>query len=120
MIPWLPSIWGTLFLLFPEGINFPTFTSLTAGPFKGAGPIGINPTLDVNVDNIRNQSNGQGGTNEVAEGLVGNGSASSQVNTNHLKLDTALKKVPTFSPGDLVTGLEQVKVRAPQDRPPRG
>jgi len=71
-IPWLPSIWGTLFLLFPEGIKLPSFTSLTAGPYKGAGPIGNNPTLDINMDEIinGNQSNGQSGTNGV------NGSAS--------------------------------------------
>jgi hypothetical protein len=81
-IPWLPSIWGTLFTIFPEGIKVPTFTSLTAGPFKGAGPIGNNPTLDINLDDIlnANQSNGQSGTvtNGVAGGLVGNDSASSQ------------------------------------------
>jgi len=71
-IPWLPSIWGTLFHLFPEGIKLPSFTSLTAGPYKGAGPIGNNPTLDINMDEIinGNQSNGQSGTNGV------NGSAS--------------------------------------------
>ncbi|KAI9463327.1 hypothetical protein BJY52DRAFT_1184867 [Lactarius psammicola] len=112
-IPWLPSIWGTLFILFPEGIKFPTFTSLTAGPYKGAGPIGQNPTLDIDLDAIINgtQSNGQNGTNGVAGDAVGNGSGdpSSQVNTNRSKLETALKKITTFSPGDLDAGLEQVK-----------
>lgn len=122
VIPWLPSIWGTLFILFPNGIKFPTFTSLTAGPFKGAGPIGKNPTLDINIDEIlnSNQSNGQSGTNGAGESLVGNGSASSQVNTNRSELETALKKLPTLSPGDLDAGLNQVKVRAPPYLPPRG
>ncbi|KAI9439875.1 hypothetical protein H4582DRAFT_1555520 [Lactarius indigo] len=70
--PWLPSIWGTLFALFPGGIKFPTFTSLTAGPYKGAGPIGKNETLDVNIEDLlnENQPNGQNGTNVAA----GNGS----------------------------------------------
>ncbi|KAH9003076.1 hypothetical protein EDB86DRAFT_122831 [Lactarius hatsudake] len=113
--PWLPSIWGTLSALFPGGIKFPTFTSITAGPYKGAGPIGKNETLNVDseIDAILNQSNGQNGTN----GPAGNGSGdpSSQVNTNRSKLETALKEIITFSPGNLDAALEQVKVRAPQD-----
>jgi len=80
-IPWLPSIWDTLFILFPEGIKFPTFTSLTAGPYKGAGSIGKLPTVDVDLGDITsgNQTNAQSGTNGVEADLVGNGSASSQV-----------------------------------------
>ncbi|KAN0132914.1 hypothetical protein V8E53_009279 [Lactarius tabidus] len=74
--PWLPSIWKTLFVLFPEGIKLPTFTSLTAGPFKGAGPIGKNPTLDVDIDAIinGNQPNGTNGAGGDHGGSVGNGS----------------------------------------------
>ena len=119
-IPWLPSIWGTLFYLFPEGIKFPTFTSLTAGPYKGAGPIGTNPTLDVDLNSIINgdQPNGTNGSGDHSA-PVGNGSSDpSQVNTNRSKLETALRNIPTFSPGDLNIGLEQVKVRARQELPP--
>jgi hypothetical protein len=118
--PWLPSIWKTLFVLFPEGIKLPTFTSLTAGPFKGAGPIGKNPTLDVDIDAIinGNQPNGTNGAGGDHGGSVGNGSdPSSQVNTNRSKLETALKNITTFSPSDLDVGLEKVKVRAPLDLP---
>jgi hypothetical protein len=110
--PWLPSIWGTLFYLFPEGIKFPTFTSLTAGPYKGAGPIGEHSTLVVDINSIVNG----GEPNGVIEGAGdrGGGDHSSQVNTNHSKLETALKNITTFPPGDLDAGLEKVKVRAPQ------
>lgn len=74
--PWLPSIWGTLFYLFPGGIKFPTFTSLTAGPFKGAGPIGTNPTLPVDIDAIisGSQPNGTNGAAGDHSGSIGNGS----------------------------------------------
>ena len=100
-----------MFYLFPGGIKFPTFTSLTAGPYKGAGPIGVHPTLDVNIDSIING----GEPNGVIEGRGGQGGGdhSSQVNTNHSKLETALKNISTFPPGDLDAGLEKVKVRAP-------
>ena len=116
-IPWLPSIWGTLFYIFPEGIKLPTFTSLTAGPYKGAGPIGTNPTLDVDINAIINgdQTDEADGTGDQNTS-VGNGSGDpAQVNINRSKLETALRNLPTFSPGDLNTGLEKVKVRAPQD-----
>jgi hypothetical protein len=117
--PWLPSIWGTLFYLFPGGIKFPTFTSLTAGPFKGAGPIGTNPTLPVDIDAIisGSQPNGTNGAAGDHSGSIGNGSGdpSSQVNTNRSKLETALKNITTFSPANLDTGLEKVKVRAHSD-----
>ncbi|KAH9041736.1 hypothetical protein EDB85DRAFT_1377240 [Lactarius pseudohatsudake] len=107
--PWLPSIWGTLSALFPGGIKFPTFTSITAGPYKGAGPIGKNETLNVDseLDAILNGTNGPAGN--------GSGDPSSQVNTNRSKLETALKEIMTFSPGNLDAALEQVKVRTPHD-----
>ena len=117
--PWLPSIWGILFRLFPGGIKLPTFTSLTAGPFKGAGPIGKNPTLDVDIDAIiaGNQPNGTTGATGNSSGPVGNGNSSSQVNTHRSKLENALKNITTFSPADLDTGLEKVKVRTPSNLP---
>lgn len=117
--PWLPSIWGTLFYLFPGGIKFPTFTSLTAGPFKGAGPIGKNPTLDVDINAIiaGNQPNGATGDLNSSVGN-GTGNPSSQVNTHRSKLETALKNITTFSPADLDTGLEKVKVRTLLNLPP--
>ncbi len=95
--------------IFPHGIKLPTFTSLTAGPYKGAGPpAGQFETVDVNLDDII-----KNGADGATEGPVGNGN--SQVNTNRSELETALKKIPTFSPGDLDAGLEQVKVRELQD-----
>ncbi|KAF8273345.1 hypothetical protein EI94DRAFT_1716488 [Lactarius quietus] len=79
--PLLPSIWGTLFYLFPEGITFPTFTSLTAGPFRGAGPIGKNPTMDIDLDAIINGTNGEAGGHSDSVG-TGSGDPSTQVNIN--------------------------------------
>lgn len=119
---WLPSIWGTLFYLFPGGIKFPTFTSLTAGPYKGAGPIGKNPTVDVDLNAIimGNQPNGTNGAVGDHSGSVENGSDNplSQVNTHRSKLETTLKNIITFSPADLDTGLWKVKVRALSNLPP--
>ncbi|KAH9063944.1 hypothetical protein EDB87DRAFT_1681082 [Lactarius vividus] len=114
--PWLPSIWGTLAALFPGGIKFPTFTSITAGPYKGAGPIGKNETLNVDINDILNPSNGQNGTN----GAAGNGSSDppSQVNTNRSKLETALKEIMTFSPGNLDAAFEQVKAAQAETEKP--
>ena len=99
--PWLPSIWKTLQTLFPSGIKIPTLTSLTAGPYKGAGPSGPDlPTFDASaeIDAIVN-----GGEN-------GNGNASSPIESSRSKLEIALKKIPATSPGDLEARLADVKV----------
>jgi hypothetical protein len=103
----LPSIWGILVTLFPGGIKLPTFTSLTAGPYKGAGPIGKHPTLNVDLDAII--SGGQGEDSGVG---APDGNASSQITS---KLETALRKIVTFPPGNLEQGLADVKVRRPHD-----
>jgi hypothetical protein len=102
----LPSIWRTLFILFPEGIKLPTFTSLTAG----AGPIGQHATLDVDLDAIINADQDEAKGHGAA-----NGDASSQITRSRSKLDIALKRVVTFSPGDLDAGLADVKVRQLHD-----
>jgi hypothetical protein len=106
-IPWLPSIWGTLQILFPEGIKLPTFTSITAGPYKGAGPIGHLPTLNVDLDAVINAGQGQvnGG------GGAANGDAPSEVTSIRSKLEAALKRVVTFPPGNLNQGLADIKVQ---------
>jgi hypothetical protein len=106
----LPSIWGTLQILFPEGFKLPTFTSITAGPYKGAGPVGQLPTLNVDLDTIINGSQG-----EVKDGGAANGDASPEITSNRSKLETALKKVLTFSPGNLNQGLADIKVRQLHD-----
>ncbi|KAI0255098.1 hypothetical protein BJV78DRAFT_817438 [Lactifluus subvellereus] len=102
--PWLPSIWGTLFILFPGGIKLPTFTSLTAGPYKGAGPIGQHATLEVDLDAIINVEQDEANDHGAA-----NGDASSQITSSRSKLDVALKRIVTVSPGDLDAGLADVK-----------
>ena len=87
--------------LFPHGIKIPTLTSLTAGPYKGAGPSGSDlPTLDASaeIDAIIN-----GGGN-------GNGNASPPIESSRSKLEIALKKIPATSPVDLEATLADVKV----------
>jgi hypothetical protein len=97
---------GTLNTLFPEGIKLPTLTSLTAGPYKGAGPTGPGlPTLDnTEIDAIINGDGG--GVNGV-----GNGNDSSPIESSRSNLETALKKIPATSPIDLNARLADVKVR---------
>lgn len=98
---------GTLNALFPEGIRLPTLRSLTAGPYKGAGPTGPGlPTLDstAELDAIIN------GDASGANG-VGNGNDSSPIESSRSKLETALKKIPATSPNDLDARLADVKVR---------
>ncbi|KAI0303623.1 hypothetical protein B0F90DRAFT_1815933 [Multifurca ochricompacta] len=104
VIPWLPSIRGFLFTLFPYGIKLPTFTSIISGPYKGPGPVGKYPTLDVDYNAIIN-AGGQDGSNGVGNGDANGGASSGSLS----KLETALKKIPTLSPGDLDAGLANVK-----------
>ncbi|KAH9972138.1 hypothetical protein BGW80DRAFT_1460058 [Lactifluus volemus] len=85
-LPWLPSIWGTLVTLFPEGIKLPSLTSLTAGPYHGAGPMGQFATLNVDIGSIIS------GADEVAN------------------LETALNNVATSSKDKLGQELENVKI----------
>ena len=94
--------------LFPGGIKIPTFTSITAGPYTGAGPTGPDlPTLDNSefLDSIINgtDGNGVGDTNGFAQG----GKKS--------KLESALRKIPNSNPDDLDGALEDVKVWVPYD-----
>ncbi|KAH9998810.1 hypothetical protein BJV74DRAFT_187322 [Russula compacta] len=94
--PWLPSIWGTLALLFPQGIKLPTLTSLTAGPYKGAGPSGPElPTLDITAD--------------LDTILNGDSDAPSEVESSRSKLASALKNIPASSSNDFNARLESVK-----------
>ncbi|KAH9986254.1 hypothetical protein BJV77DRAFT_1081220 [Russula vinacea] len=102
--PFLPSILGTLALLFPGGIKLPTLTSLTAGPYKGEGPTGSDlPTLD-NSALLNSIINGDAGINGVHD--------ADESAQNGNELESALKKIPTSSPGDLDGALADVKVWA--------
>jgi hypothetical protein len=95
--------------LFPQGINIPTLTSLTAGPYKGEGPTGPDlPTLDNSalLDSIINGDPDANGVNDA------NGSAQSE---NKSKLESALKKIPDSNPNDLDGALGDVKVWVPYD-----
>jgi hypothetical protein len=90
--------------LFPQGIKIPTFTSLTAGPYKGEGPTGPDlPTLDNSelLDSIINDNSGTNG--------VGNANGSAQ-GGNKSKLESALRKIPNSNPNDLDGALADVKV----------
>ncbi|KAF8501722.1 hypothetical protein F5888DRAFT_1632550 [Russula emetica] len=101
--PWLPSIWGTMTTLFPQGIKIPTLTSLTAGPYKGEGPTGPDlPTLDNSalLDSIINGDSGANGVNNA------NGSAQG---VNKSKLESALRKIPDSNHNDLDGALADVK-----------
>lgn len=101
----MPSIWGTLALLFPQGIKLPTLTSLTAGPYKGAGPSGPDqPTLDTTAD-LDSILNGDEGGNDP------NGDAPTEVESSRSKLASALKNIPASSSNDFNARLENVKVR---------
>jgi hypothetical protein len=93
--------------LFPQGIQIPTLTSLTAGPYKGEGPTGPDlPTLDnsalfdsiINGDSV---ANGVGDANGSAQG------------GNKSKLESALRKIPNSNPNDLDGVLTDVKVWVP-------
>jgi hypothetical protein len=93
--------------LFPQGIQIPTLTSLTAGPYKGEGPTGPDlPTLDnsalfdsiINGDSV---ANGVGDANGSAQG------------GNKSKLESALRKIPNSIPDDLDGVLTDVKVWVP-------
>lgn len=91
--------------LFPQGIEIPTFTSLTAGPYKGEGPTGPDlPTLDNSAlfDSI---INGDSGANGDANGDAQGG--------NKSKLESALRKIPSSNPNDLDGALTDVKVWMP-------
>ena len=87
--------------LFPQGIKLPSVTSVTAGPYKGAGPTGPDlPVLDDSelLDSIMN-GNGPG---DLAPPQNGGGS----------KLENSLNKIPNTSQGNLDGALGDVKVRA--------
>jgi hypothetical protein len=89
--------------LFPQGIKIPTLTSLTAGPYTGAGPTGPDlPTLD-SSDILDSIINGDPSANGVGNG---NGSA----HGNKSKLERALKQIPNTNPNDLDGALADVKV----------
>jgi hypothetical protein len=95
--------------LFPKGINIPTFTSLTAGPYKGEGPTRPDlPTLDNSalLDSIIDEDSGANG--------VGNANGSAQ-GGNKSKLESALRKIPNSNPNDLDAALADVKVWVPYD-----
>lgn len=100
----MPSIWGTIAAVFPQGIKIPTLTSLTAGPYKGAGPTGPDlPTLD-NSDILNSIMNGGG--DDDANGYA---------HGNKPSLETALNKIPSTNPNDLDGALADVKVWGPYD-----
>ncbi|KAI0267674.1 hypothetical protein BC834DRAFT_968610 [Gloeopeniophorella convolvens] len=104
-LPWLPSIWGMLIALFPNGIQLPTFTSITAGPYKGAGPIGKNPTLPVDLDAIiRGEDPGTGDGD--SNGGPPNGDAGQD---NSSPLEEALNAIPATAPSGLDSALKNVK-----------
>ncbi|KAI9460356.1 hypothetical protein F5148DRAFT_1286879 [Russula earlei] len=103
--PWLPSIWRTLALLFPEGIKLPSLTSLIGGLLKDDGPTGPDlPTLDISAD-VDAILNGDSG------GINGGDKAgsSSQIKNSLSKLESALKKIPNYKPSDLDAGLANIK-----------
>jgi hypothetical protein len=92
--------------LFPQGIKIPTFTSITAGPYQGAGPTGSDlPTID-DSDLLNSIMNGDDGPNGVVNG---NGSA----HGNKSKLESALNKIPNSNPDNLDGALADVKVWVP-------
>jgi hypothetical protein len=94
--------------LFPEGIKIPTLTSLTAGPYKGAGPMGADlPTLD-NSDFLASIINGDPGAN-------GDGDPNGSAHGNKSKLESALKNLPNSNPNELDGALADVKVWLPYD-----
>jgi hypothetical protein len=95
--------------LFPKGVKLPTFTSITAGPYKGAGPTGSDlPDIDNSafLDSIIN------GDADVGNGL-GDTGAPQQNGDNRPKLESSLRSLQTSSTGDLDGALANVKVRAP-------
>jgi hypothetical protein len=93
--PWLPSIWGTMAKLFPQGIKLPTFTSLTAGPYKGEGPTGPDlPTLD---------------NDDILASIINGDSVPTDNSDDRSKLESALRKIPNSSPGNLDGALSDVK-----------
>jgi len=97
--PWLPSIYGTMNKLFPKGINLPSITALTAGPYKGEGPTGPDlPALDDSalLDSIMNGT-GPGDLD------------SSPQNGGGSKLESSLNKIPNSSQGNLDGALGDVK-----------
>ena len=88
--------------LFPKGINLPSITALTAGPYKGEGPTGPDlPALDDSalLDSIMNGT-GPGDLD------------SSPQNGGGSKLESSLNKIPNSSQGNLDGVLGDVKVRA--------
>lgn len=94
--------------VFPQGIKIPTLTSLTAGPYKGAGPTGPDlPAID-NSDLLNSIINGDPGANGVDDA---NGSA----HGDKSKLESALNKIPNTNPNDLDGALADVKVWIPYD-----
>lgn len=95
--------------LFPQGINIPTFTSLTAGPYKGEGPTGPDlPALDNSalLDSIINADSGANGVSNA------NGSAQGG---NKSELESALRRIPNSNPNNLDGALADVKVWVPYD-----
>jgi hypothetical protein len=95
--------------LFPQGIKIPTFTSITAGPYRGEGPTGPDlPTIDDSAL-LASIMNGNSGTNGVSNT---NGSAQGG---NNSKLENALRKIPNSNPNDLDGALADVKVWGPYD-----
>ncbi|KAI0279752.1 hypothetical protein BGY98DRAFT_403952 [Russula aff. rugulosa BPL654] len=104
--PWLPSIWGTMAALFPQGIKIPTLTSMTAGPYKGEGPTGPDlPALDNSelLDSIMN------GDDSGANGV---GNANGSAHGSKSKLESALRKIPNSNPNDLDGALADVKANS--------
>ena len=88
--------------LFPKGINLPSITSVTAGPYKGAGPSGPDlPVLDDSDALMASIMNGNG---------PGDTPASTQGGS---KLESSLKNLPNSSPNNLDGALADVKVWAP-------
>jgi hypothetical protein len=86
--------------LFPQGIKLPSITSVTAGPYKGAGPTG-GAELDDSDALMASIMNGDG---------PGDTPASTQGGS---KLESSLKGLPNASPNNLDGALADVKVWAP-------
>ncbi|KAI0042864.1 hypothetical protein FA95DRAFT_511959 [Auriscalpium vulgare] len=125
--PWLPSIWGLFFALFPQGIKLPSLTTWVTGKYNGAGPTDI-PTMEVDMSQFMNAGTNAAGdvANGTADGLKqaagdlkqagGMATAASQADTNTLngpqsqmnQLDGVLKDVKGLPEADVI---QETKVR---------